>query len=135
MNDPTLNRLEAQRRALDDQIEARRQQLLAEKLPTGLMLQVLGLVAQEWGVEPTDLIGDNREREYTTPRMVAMTVGHRALGYSHDRVARAMGRSKHTVSTAIQTIEARCHTDSELAARVNRIAATIRAFPKPRSDA
>lgn len=135
MNDPTLARLEAQARDIQHQIALRKHALAEAKLPTGPMLQVIGLVASEWGVEPADLVGDNRAREFTTPRMVAMAVGHRALGYSHGRVAQAMQRHASVVSTCIATIESRCHTDTALAARMDRIAATIRAFPKQRSDA
>lgn len=135
MSDPVIARLEAQIHDLQGQVQARRKALLEEALPEGPMLQVLGLVASEWGVEPADLIGEDRSQRIVVPRMVAMAVGHRALGFGLSLVARQMRRSPSVVSNCIATIEARCHTDTALAARVNRIAATIRAFPKQRSDA
>ena len=135
MSDPVINRLEQQVRDLQGQIEARRKALLEEALPRGPLGQVLGLVASEWGVEPMDLLGPDRSPRVVTPRSVAMAIGHRALGYSHERVGRLMNRHNTTVASCIRTIEARCEAEPELAARMNRIAATIRAFPKQRADA
>lgn len=135
MSDPVIARLEAQINALQGQVEARRKALLEEALPLGPMRQVLGLVAAEWGVEPMDLIGSDRSPRVVTPRSVAMAIGHRALGYSHERVGRLMKRHNTTVAACIRTIEARCQVDADLAARMDRIAATIRAFPKARADA
>lgn len=135
MSDPVIARLQAQIDTLQGQVEARRKALLAEALPLGAMRQVLGLVAADWGVEPMDLIGPDRSPRIVTPRSVAMAIGHRALGYSHERVGRLMKRHNTTVAACIRTIEARCDVEPELATRMNRIAATIRAFPKQRSDA
>jgi chromosomal replication initiation ATPase DnaA len=135
MNDPTINRLEAQVRDLQGQIEARRQALLAEALPKGTMRQVLDLVGRDWGVEAAQMIGDDRGADIVTPRFVAMTLACRVLGYSQARVARIMNRSPATVGNACRTIAAQCEADSLMAARLDRLAERIKAIPRTRNDA
>ncbi|MBX9593543.1 MAG: hypothetical protein K2X46_04205 [Roseomonas sp.] len=135
MNDPLITRLEAQVRDLQGQIDARRRALLQEAMPKGRMAKVLDMVAREWGVDATALIGDDRGADIVRPRMVAMALAYRTLGYSQARIARIMNRSAALVGEACRRMEAECHVDSILAARLDRLATAIAALPATRRDA
>lgn len=135
MDDHHITQWQAQIRALEGQIATRRAALLAEAMPKGRLATVLAMVAKEWGVEPTALISDDRRADIVRPRLVAMALAYRVLGYSQARIARHMNRSASMVGDAVRTIAADCESDSILAARLDRLATAIAALPKTRSDA
>ena len=90
-------------------------------VPFGTLARVLDLVSDEFGVPREALARENRARELSHPRQVAMLIAARHRGYSTPRIGRALRRDHSTVVYGIRAAEARAAQDPDLARRIDRV--------------
>jgi hypothetical protein len=89
--------------------------------------RVASAVAAEFGVTLEDLLGERRHAPIAEARQVAMALGQRCCGYSLPRIGRLLRRDHTTVLHGIRTVARRCAEDPDFAARLDRLAADIKA--------
>jgi chromosomal replication initiator protein len=95
--------------------------------PGGGFGRVLRAVAAEFGCTLEDLLGEGRPAEIALARHAAMALGRRVLGYSLPKLGRLLRRDHTTVLYGIRRIDALSADDPGFAARMDGMAAAIRA--------
>lgn len=80
--------------------------------------------AAEWGVTREQLLGESREAPVVLARHAAMALGRRLLGYSFPRIGRLLARDHSTVMHGVRRMARMAEDDTELAARLDRLAAS-----------
>ena len=96
-------------------------------LPPGeRFARVVDLVAAEFTV-PRDLVlGVTRQADAVLARHVAMALAQRCLAYSLPRIGRLLARDHTTVLHGVRRIARMAADDAAFAARLDRLAETIR---------
>lgn len=95
--------------------------------PGGGFGRVLRAVAAEFGCPLEDLLGDRRTAEIALARHAAAALGQRVLGYSLPKLGRLLRRDHTSVLYGVRRIAALCAEDAGFAARMDGLAAAIRA--------
>lgn len=100
-------------------------------LPPGeRFADIVTACAAEFGVTREQLIGESRQASIVLARFAAMALGHRLLGYSLPRLGRLLRRDHTTVLNGIRRMTAMTQDDPHLAARLDRLAASLTRKPK-----
>jgi chromosomal replication initiator protein len=91
---------------------------------------IIAATSAEFGVPVTAILSKYRNREYVTPRHVAILLARDLTGNSLPRLARLMKRKDHTtIIHALNTIPQKIALDDALAATVQRIRDRLAAPP------
>ena len=72
----------------------------------GVLLQIVGLAADIFGVTVRDVLGGDRSRKVVRPRQVAMYVARKRTGMSFPQLGEAFGRDHSTVQYAVRQVNA-----------------------------
>lgn len=91
--------------------------------------------AAEFNITLEQLIGESRQAPIVLARFAAMALASRLLGYSLPRIGRLLRRDHTTVLNGIRRITAMAEDDPALAARLDRLAASLTPPPQKRSRA
>lgn len=90
--------------------------------PTLTIDRVIDVVAQHFKVEPSDLKGPSRAGDLTTPRHIAMYLGHSILKLSYPRIGQAFGDRAHTsIMHACNKVKKQIDTDRHLSESIRQI--------------
>ncbi len=83
---------------------------------------ILGAVANQFGVKVSDLKGSRKNREVSQPRQVAMFLARKLTRHSFPEIGRAFGGKDHsTVVKGVKKIETTLHENPELSSRVRLV--------------
>jgi chromosomal replication initiation ATPase DnaA len=95
-------------------------------LPPGeRFADIVTACAAEFGTTREQILGESREAPVVMARFAAMTLGRRLLGYSLPRIGRLLRRDHTTVLHGIRRIARMAAADTDLAARLDRLATSI----------
>jgi chromosomal replication initiator protein len=84
--------------------------------------RVIDVVAQYFKMEPSDLKGPSRSSDLTTPRHIAMYLGHSILKLSYPRIGQAFGDRAHTsIMHACNKVKKQIDTDRHLSESIRQI--------------
>lgn len=61
-----------------------------------LIRDIIAVVADEFGVDPSDITGTSRRREFTRPRFTAIFIARHTGNRSMPEIGRAFGGRDHT---------------------------------------
>lgn len=88
---------------------------------------IIAEVARYYRLTPKDITGECRQREYTSPRQMAMYLARKVTGKSLAAIGRQFGNRDHTtVLHAVRVVERRIATDSEVRGAAAKIAPEFR---------
>jgi chromosomal replication initiator protein len=84
--------------------------------------QIQRVVAEHFGVFPSDLASEKREKRICYPRHVAMYLCKELLGVSLKQIAKAFGKRNHSsVLYAIRSIEKKIKNDRNLQEHIKQL--------------
>lgn len=136
MNAPNLQR---QTEAMAAQIsdlhnEVRRLRQIVDGAPPGIAVPEIGRLlhaaAAEFGVSVPFILSARRNAHVVLARQVVMHIAATRLNRSLPVIGRCMKRDHSTVFHGLRRIAERTAADPDLAARIERVAATIQPQPK-----
>ncbi|MBW1729764.1 MAG: ATP-binding protein [Deltaproteobacteria bacterium] len=84
--------------------------------------QIQGVVAEHFGVSPSELASDKREKRICYPRHVAIYLCKELLGLSLKEIAKGFGKKNHSsMLYAIRSIENKIRNDRNLQEHIKRL--------------
>jgi len=87
---------------------------------------VIKVVANYYGLKPSDIKSERRHKSVATPRAVAMYISRHHTKDSHPDLARAFGGKHHTtVISAVQKIIEKVKDDASLRSEIHAIESLI----------
>ncbi len=96
---------------------------MSERLLT--IADVIGAVAEEFGLDPAAIKGPRSDRAISSPRHVVCVMAQRHSHQSESAIARALGRDPTTVRASRERFEKRCAADASFAQAVERISTRL----------
>ena len=84
--------------------------------------EILGIVAEECSVTPTQIISRIRKREIVNGRFMYCAILYRSFGYTLERIGEIMdGRDHTTIIHSIETFNNRYHNEETFKSSVDNI--------------
>jgi hypothetical protein len=97
-----------------------------DERPAVTMAAVIKACTEAWGLQPGDIKSDRRLGPLIIPRQVAAHLGRQLTKHSIAEIGRRLGNRDHsTIHHALRKIARLLETDSDLAAKVDRIVARL----------
>ena len=94
--------------------------------PHPTVQRILAVVAEDWGVTPLDIVSARRPRELMEPRQAAIGLARQLTPHSYPTIARIMRRDHTTLVNTLRNFHGRMQAGGPFAARVTRLAKTLK---------
>lgn len=120
----------AELRARVEGLEAARAMPAAPGLGMNLFLRakherIVQLIAEEWRVDPADVVGLIREGWIVQPRFAAVWLAHKLLNQSLPQLGRLFGRDHSTIVHALKRAEGWRIADDDFRAVTDRVLSAL----------